>query len=501
MALPYSIDLTGSGSSIPVSGFGDFGTGKWSNAALPADRWGGSTATTIEFEAQGAGRLGAAQGEFRINIVGDADLTDELETARLKIQAGETVLWEGILRNVDAQEPYVWRPGNAIVVGVLGSGATTITLRFEEPFDAYELAPAFAGAASGAFAASLTHNEVAETIDLAPAFAGTAAGTLAALLTHNEVAETIVLRPAFAGLASGALDIAELVHFMGFDYELAPAFAGTASGALAATLIRREPVDHDLAPAFAGSASGILSALLAHGEVAEAIVLRPAFAGSASGILSALLAHGEVAEAIVLRPAFAGSASGILSALLAHGEVAEAIVLRPAFAGSASGILSALLARGSLRDDFAGDERAAQPRNRILTCAEFRHPDLSAPLRAVNDTEDRVVAGETYTATRFEAKLADDAKRRAPRAEISVGNVGRALSRFVEESGGAAGGTVRLFQVLAVDGAHPNWELTLDIMGITGDSANVRVSLGFDPLLGRPAVALRYDPQTAPGLF
>ncbi|MDE2904716.1 MAG: DUF1833 family protein, partial [Acidobacteriota bacterium] len=131
----------------------------------------------------------------------------------------------------------------------------------------------------------------------------------------------------------------------------------------------------------------------------------------------------------------------------------------------------------------------------------LRHPAISAPARLVNDTESRVVDGETYVATRFEAKLADDVKRRAPRAEISVGNVGRELSAWVEQSAGGAGGTARLFQVIDLPGANADWELELDIAGISGDSAKVTISLGFDPLLGRPAVALRYDPQTAPGLF
>jgi len=55
--------------------------------------------------------------------------------------------------------------------------------------------------------------------------------------------------------------------------------------------------------------------------------------------------------------------------------------------------------------------------------------------------------------------------------------------------------------VPAAAGAAPEWEIVLDVIGIAGDSLKVTVSLGFDPLLGRPAVADRYDPQTAPGLF
>ena len=40
----------------------------------------------------------------------------------------------------------------------------------------------------------------------------------------------------------------------------------------------------------------------------------------------------------------------------------------------------------------------------------------------------------------------------------------------------------------------------MDIASISSGQS-VEIGLGYDPLLGRPAVALRYDPQTAPGLF
>ena len=69
--------------------------------------------------------------------------------------------------------------------------------------------------------------------------------------------------------------------------------------------------------------------------------------------------------------------------------------------------------------------------------------------------------------------------------------------------GGGAGGTVRIFEVLiggdGIAGA-PEWEIEMDIGAIAVDDL-VTVTLGFDPLLNRPAVSLRHDPQTAPGLF
>ena len=148
--------------------------------------------------------------------------------------------------------------------------------------------------------------------------------------------------------------------------------------------------------------------------------------------------------------------------------------------------------------------RASAPRSRIVTCLDVRHPDSpGGPVRVVNDTSDIEVGGETYIATRFEAQLAADVERQAPTARIVVGNIGRDISNWIEAVGGGAGGTVRIFEVLiggdGIAGA-PEWEIEMDIGAIAVDDL-VTVTLGFDPLLNRPAVSLRHDPQTAPGLF
>ena len=145
--------------------------------------------------------------------------------------------------------------------------------------------------------------------------------------------------------------------------------------------------------------------------------------------------------------------------------------------------------------------RASAPRSRIVTCLDVRHPDSpGGPVRVVNDTSDIEVGGETYIATRFEAQLAADVEQQAPTARIVIGNIGRDISNWIEAVGGGAGGTVRIFEVLIGGGGEPEWEIEMDIGAIAVDDL-VTVTLGFDPLLNRPAVSLRYDPQTAPGLF
>lgn len=149
----------------------------------------------------------------------------------------------------------------------------------------------------------------------------------------------------------------------------------------------------------------------------------------------------------------------------------------------------------------AGVELA--PTERVVTALEVRHPDVPEPVRVAHDTAALEVEGESYIPLAFRARLAADVEGRAPAAEIAIDNVGRVLMRWVTAAQGGSGATVRVMQVLvpAAGVASVEWEVTADVLGVRADQRQVVVRLGYDPLLTRPAVVLRYDPQTAPGLF
>ena len=145
--------------------------------------------------------------------------------------------------------------------------------------------------------------------------------------------------------------------------------------------------------------------------------------------------------------------------------------------------------------------RASAPADTLLTALEIRHPAVAEPVRVVNDTVGRRIEGRDYVALRFDARLADDVAGQAPQAELAIDNVGRALTQWIEAAHGGIGATVRVMLVLAIDDPPVEWEVTLDVAGMNVDQERVTARLGFDPLLGRAAVALRHDPQTSPGLF
>ena len=152
----------------------------------------------------------------------------------------------------------------------------------------------------------------------------------------------------------------------------------------------------------------------------------------------------------------------------------------------------------STSDRFDQASRAGTPEAPALTALEIAHPDVVAPVRAVNDTENHLIDGNWFVAARFSARLADDADGQAPRAELVIDNVGNVLTQWVELSDGANGATLKLMQI--VDDVV-EWSVELDVVGMRVTTQSVTARLGFDPMLHRPAVQIRHDPDHSPGLF
>ena len=147
--------------------------------------------------------------------------------------------------------------------------------------------------------------------------------------------------------------------------------------------------------------------------------------------------------------------------------------------------------------------RAQSPETTVLIALVITHPDISRPIRVVNDTLGRTIDGENYLALRFGARLADDVEGQVPRAELVMDNVGAALTQWIDASGGGRGALVTLMSVSVAsdDTTTIEWSLDLDIVGMTVNHDRVVARLGFDPVLHRPAVQIRHDPAHSPGLF
>lgn len=137
----------------------------------------------------------------------------------------------------------------------------------------------------------------------------------------------------------------------------------------------------------------------------------------------------------------------------------------------------------------------------LLLLVEISHPDLGAPVRVVQDNQDLVHQGNLFVAFDFRIDLPDDQDKQTATAKIDLDNIGRELTQWLEESGGGEDAQVRIVQVSRADPDVVEWEATLDLTNVLMDVPRIGGELGYEDLLNRPGVRLRYDPRTAPGLF
>ena len=146
----------------------------------------------------------------------------------------------------------------------------------------------------------------------------------------------------------------------------------------------------------------------------------------------------------------------------------------------------------------------AAPLAVIVDALEITHSALTTPARVVNDVQGRIIETHTYQPVAFRPTLLSDEEGRAASAAIEIDNVGRTLTYWIDASQGGVGAAVRVMQVRLPPANAPavvEWSVSLGVLAVHMDQHRVSVRLGYASLLDRPAVAMRYDLRTAPGLF
>lgn len=136
----------------------------------------------------------------------------------------------------------------------------------------------------------------------------------------------------------------------------------------------------------------------------------------------------------------------------------------------------------------------------LLLLLKLEHPSI-ATAYVVNDTRDWVIGGTTYVGLPFRFRLPDQTSGQAPRGAIEIDNVGRALTQVLE-SLPATGALLGTFSI--VSRATPTvveWSFQAPLSNVSASVASVTAMLGSDDALRAPAVKVRYDPSTSPGLF
>lgn len=136
----------------------------------------------------------------------------------------------------------------------------------------------------------------------------------------------------------------------------------------------------------------------------------------------------------------------------------------------------------------------------LLLLLELSHPSIDTA-RVVNDTRDWVISGTTWVGLPFRVQLPTDATTQSPSARIEIDNVGRALVPVLDglPPGAALQATFRL--VARATPTVVDYEFSAPLSGVSVTPTTVQATVGTDDEDRMPAVMVRYDQLTVPGLF
>ena len=132
---------------------------------------------------------------------------------------------------------------------------------------------------------------------------------------------------------------------------------------------------------------------------------------------------------------------------------------------------------------------------------EITHAQLAQPVRLCNDTQDLTSNGNTFTALPFRIALPDDFARKSPEARLSIDNVGRELTQWLDGSNGGRGARVRIMQVMRNAPNVLELDITCDLLDVRQNVLEVSGRLGYENILDIPALPETYRPENTPGLF
>lgn len=137
----------------------------------------------------------------------------------------------------------------------------------------------------------------------------------------------------------------------------------------------------------------------------------------------------------------------------------------------------------------------------VLALLKIDHPSFSEPLCLVNDTRDITTLGDDYIALPFRVTLPADKAKESPRARLQMDNVGRDIGAELEAlpPGATLQATLRI-----VHRSTPgvvDYEFTAPLSTVQVNTTSVSAVMGPGDIMRRPAVLVRFDPVSAPGLF
>lgn len=136
------------------------------------------------------------------------------------------------------------------------------------------------------------------------------------------------------------------------------------------------------------------------------------------------------------------------------------------------------------------------------TLLTLTHTDFAATIRWVDNTEDVVSNGNTFTAAPFAIRLPDDDGDKGPRAEVVMTNVDRSLVAELRSISGKTriAATVTVVMASDPDTAMATFE-NFDFINITFDAQVIQGELVLSDFLSEPYPGDTFTPADFPALF
>lgn len=137
----------------------------------------------------------------------------------------------------------------------------------------------------------------------------------------------------------------------------------------------------------------------------------------------------------------------------------------------------------------------------LLTLATLSHPSLPVPIRIVNNSENVVHGGDTFTALPFELVLAADVEERAPEAKMRVANAERTIVQAIRS---LSGDNLEV-EVIVVLGSTPDvteaGPYRFKLQEVEYDAEVVSGTLRYEDVMNMAYPADEFNPSDFPGLF
>lgn len=135
-----------------------------------------------------------------------------------------------------------------------------------------------------------------------------------------------------------------------------------------------------------------------------------------------------------------------------------------------------------------------------IIALEITHPNLSQPVRIVNDAKDLQSLNNTYIACPFSMSILSDSDKERPKAVLSISNIGREMTRWIEQTQGGVGTEIKIKILRRDEPDNIEYEVTLSFTEITVTTQSIAGVLGFENLYRKTAINKFFTSKVAAGL-